>query len=130
MYHSYPGGTDAAGQDVWMRFGPPSHTNGGERVQIKVATSGFRTVNLAPGQGKDIVAAIEETIRTAPASSARMRMAPDLTFAIRLSDGEHVFELLAGGTVLRDPVTKHVWQFEPGRTILQNLLPYRKLPAA
>lgn len=59
-----------------------------------------------------------------------MRMAPDLTFAIRLNDGEHVFELLAGGTVLRDPVTKHVWQFEEGRAILQSLLPYRKLPAA
>lgn len=99
-------------------------------MQIKIATSGFRTVNLAQGQGQDIVAAIEETLRAAPASSARMRIAPDLTFAIRLADGEHVFELLAGGTVLRDPVTKQVWQFEAGRAILQNLLPYRKLPAA
>jgi hypothetical protein len=41
-----------------------------------------------------------------------------------------IFELLAGGTVLRDPVTRNVWQFEQGRKILQALLPYRSLPAA
>jgi hypothetical protein len=130
LYHAYPGGVDAWGPDVWIRFGAPSHSPGGEHMQIKIATSGFRTVTLSADQGQDIVAAVEETVRTAPASSARMRMAPDLTFAIRLADGEHVFELLAGGTVLRDPVTRHVWQFEAGRTILRNLLPYRKLPAA
>jgi hypothetical protein len=99
-------------------------------MQIKIATSGFRPVNLAESQGQSLVSAVEEVLRTPPASSARMRMAPDLTFALRLADGEHVFELLAGGTVLRDPVTKHVWQFERGREILQSLLPYRKLPAA
>lgn len=130
LYHAYPGGADAAGSDVWVRFGAPGQSPGGEHVQIKIATSGFRTVNLSADQGQDIVAAVEETIRAAPASSARMRMAPDLTFAIRLADGEHVFELLAGGMVLRDPVTRHVWQFEAGRAILQSLLPYRKLPAA
>lgn len=99
-------------------------------MQIKIATSGFRTVNLTQNFAQDLVSAVEETIHTAPARSAQMRMAPDLTFAIRLGDGEHVFELLAGGTVLRDPVTKSVWAFEAGRAILQNLLPYRKLPAA
>jgi hypothetical protein len=99
-------------------------------MQIKIATSGFRAVNLADSQAENLVSAIEEILRTAPASSARMRMAPDLTFALRLADGEHVLELLAGGTVLRDPVTKHVWQFERGREILQSLLPFRKLPAA
>ena len=99
-------------------------------MQIKIATSGFRAVNLNGSEGQELLSAVEQIVRTKPAQSARMRMAPDLTFAIRLADGEHVFELLAGGTVLRDPVTKHVWQFERGREILQSLLPYRTLPAA
>lgn len=99
-------------------------------MQIKIATSGFRAVNMTGSAGQELLSALEQTVRTEPAQSARMRMAPDLTFAIQLADGEHVFELLAGGTVLRDPVTKHVWQFERGREILQTLLPYRTLPAA
>ncbi|HEV7767444.1 MAG TPA: hypothetical protein VGQ76_20755 [Thermoanaerobaculia bacterium] len=98
-------------------------------MEIKIATSGFRPVRLE-GEAKELVSAVEQLVQTAPAHSARMRMAPDLTFAIRLSDGEHVFELLAGGTVLRDPVTRNVWQFEQGRAVLQSLLPYRNLPAA
>jgi hypothetical protein len=130
LYHAYSGGIDADGDAVWKPFGAPSGRAGGEQVQIKIATSGFRAVNLADGEGENLVSAVEEIVRTPPASSARMRMAPDLTFAVRLADGEHVFELLAGGTVLRDPVTKHVWQFERGREILQSLLPFRKLPAA
>lgn len=130
LYHAYPEGADAEGDAVWKPFGPPARRAGGEQMQIKIATSGFRAVNLADSQGENLVSAVEEIVRTPPASSARMRMAPDLTFALRLADGEHVFELLAGGTVLRDPVTKHVWQFERGREILQSLLPYRKLPAA
>lgn len=129
VYHEYPGGTDADGDQVWKRFGP-THRAGGEPMQIKIATSGFRVVNLADSQGQQFLSAVEQTVRTRPSPSARKRMAPDLTFAIRLSDGEHVFELLAGGTVLRDPVAKHVWQFERGREILESLLPYRKLPAA
>ena len=96
-------------------------------MQIKIATSDFRPVNLTDSQGQDLVSALEQVLRTPPARSARMRMAPDLTFAIPLADGEHMFELHAGGTVLRDPVTKNVWQFEQGREIL--LLLYRKLPA-
>lgn len=130
VYHAYPGGADADGKRVWNRYGPPSPRTGGEPMQIKIATSGFRAVNLGDSQGQTLLSAVEEIVRTPPAQSARMRMAPDLTFALRLEDGEHVFELLAGGTVLRDPVTKHVWQFERGREILQSLLPYRKLPAA
>jgi len=73
---------------------------------------------------------VESVLRTPASKSAHLRMAPDLTFALPLADGEHVFELLAGGTVLRDPVTRNVWQFERGREILQRLLPYRTLPAA
>jgi hypothetical protein len=111
-------------------LGPGSHSTGGKHMQIKIATSGFRAVNLTGGEGQELISAIEQVVRTKPAQSARMRMATDLTFAIQLADGEHVFELLAGGTVLRDPVQKHVWQFEQGREILQSLLPYRKLPAA
>jgi hypothetical protein len=104
--------------------------SGGDPMQIKIATSGFRAVNLADTQAENLVSAVEEIVRTPPAQSARMRMAPDLTFALRLADGEHVYELLAGGTVLRNPVTRQVWQFDRGREILQSLLPYRKLPAA
>lgn len=130
LYHGYHGGADAEGDDVWKQFGPQPHRDSGERMQIKIATSGFRAVNLTDSQGQDLLAAVEQVVQTPSAQSARMRMAPDLTFALRLADGEHVFELLAGGTVLRDPVTKRVWQFERGRDILQSLLPYRKLPAA
>lgn len=130
VYHAYPGGADAAGAQVWKPFGPDSTAIGGEGMQVKIATSGFRAVNLSSNEAQELLSALEEVIRSKPAQSARMRMAPDLTFAIRLDDGEHVFELLAGGTVLRDPVTRHVWQFEQGRVVLQNLLPYRKLPAA
>ena len=106
-------------------------STGGNRdgMEIKIATSAFRPVRLE-GEAQELLSAVEQLIRTTPVQSARMRMAPDLTFAIRLADGEHVFELLAGGTVLRDPVTQNVWQFERGRAILQSLLPYRKLPTA
>jgi hypothetical protein len=130
VYHAYPGGDDAAGDRAWKHYGPDSTPTGGERMQVKIATSGFRSVNLAGNETQELLSAVEQIVRTKPTPSARMRMAPDLTFAIRLTDGEHVFELLAGGTVLRDPVTKQVWQFEQGRAILQTLLPYRKLPAA
>ena len=130
MYHSYPGGLDASGDDVWVPFGPQSTRGGGGNMQIKVATSGFRPVNLASGEGEELRSAVQEAMQSPASQSARVRMAPDLTFAINLADGEHVFELLAGGTVLRDPVTRQVWQFERGRIILQHLLPYRKLPAA
>lgn len=129
VYHSYPGGVDATGPRVWAPFGPTSHPPDSDDMEIKIATSGFRPVRLG-SEAEELVSAIEQLLRTAPAQSARMRMAPDLTFAIRLADGEHVFELLAGGSVLRDPVTRNVWQFERGRLILQSLLPYRKLPAA
>jgi hypothetical protein len=130
VYHAYPGGEAVEGDQVWKRFGPNGTTHGGENMQVKIATSGFRSVNLAANESRRLLSAVEQVIRTNPAQSARMRMAPDLTFAIRLSDGEHLFELLAGGTVLRDPVSKQVWQFAQGREILQGLLPYRKLPAA
>ena len=130
VYHAYPGGENALGDRVWKHLGPNTTPTGGESMQVKIATSGFRSVNLAGNDAQQLLSAVEQIVRTKPVPSARMRMAPDLTFAIRLNDGEHLFELLAGGTVLRDPVSKQVWQFEEGRAILQNLLPYRKLPAA
>lgn len=99
-------------------------------MQIKIATSGFRPVSLERAEAQELIEEIARLVQTPPARSARVRMAPDLTFAIKLQDGEHVFELLAGGTVLRDPVTRHVWQFDRGRALLSNLLPYRTLPAA
>jgi hypothetical protein len=130
VYHSYPNGRDAVGGDVWNVFGTSGGPDSGKRMQIKIATSGFRPVTLPGEAGSELLAEVESILRRPPVPSARMRIAPDLTFAIRLNDGEHVFELLAGGTVLRDPVTRNVWQFERGREILQRLLPYRTLPAA
>jgi hypothetical protein len=130
VYHSYPGGADAVRDDVWNSFGPSSGPGGGKHMQIKVATSGFRTINVTDAEVQDLAATIEALLRTPSAESARKRIAPVLTFALKLSDGEHVFELLAAGTVLRDPVTKRVWQFDRGREVLRSLLPYRKLPAA
>ena len=126
LYHSYPGGADAEGDAVWRHFGPPSRRTSGEPMQIKIATSGFRAVNLADSQGQNLLSAVEEVVRTPPTSSARMRMAPDLTFALQLADGEHVFELLAGGTVLRDPVTRRVWPLSGGRALLESLWPFRE----
>ncbi len=111
----------------WRQIFAPKEKTGGH--EIKIATSGFRPVRLR-GEAKELVSAVEQLVRTTPAQSARVRTAPDLIFAIRLSDGEHVFEFLAGGTVLRDPVTRNVWQFAQGRALLQSLLPYRKLPVA
>lgn len=130
VYHAYRDAADATGEHVWKAFGPSRQATGGGDMQIKIATSGFRAVTLGGAEGDELVSAVEQILRSTPVRSARVRMAPDLTFAIRLADGEHVFELLAGGTVLRDPVTRNVWQFERGREILQTLLPYRKLPAA
>lgn len=130
VYHAYPGGIDAVGDQVWNRFGPPAQPSYGDAMQIKIATSGFRPISLAGEQARELLASVEQAIRRPPARPARLRVAPDLTFAIRLADGERLFELLAGGTVLRDPVTKHVWQLEGGSDILRSLWPYRTLPAA
>ena len=73
-------------------------------MEIKIWTAGFRPVNLAGEQAAQLRSAVEEAIRTSPAQSAPFRIAPDLRFPIRLADGEHIFELLAGGTVLRGAV--------------------------
>ena len=99
---------------------------------IKISTSGFRPVNVGREQAVQLRAAVEEAIRRPSAEPAPFRIAPDLRFTIRLADGEHIFELLAGGTVLRDPVSKRVWQLPGGRMLLESLWPFRNgaLPAA
>jgi hypothetical protein len=94
-------------------------------MDIKVWTSGFRPVNLASEQAAQLRTAVEQAIRGPSSESAPFRIAPDLRFAIRLADGEHVFEFLAGGTVLRDPVSKRVWQLPRGRALLESLWPFR-----
>lgn len=101
-------------------------------MDIKVSTSGFRPVNLGSDQTARLKAAVEEATSRPSAESAPFRIAPDLRFAIRLSDGEHIFELLAGGTVLRDPVSRQVWQLPGGRALLESLWPFRNgaMPAA
>jgi hypothetical protein len=101
-------------------------------MDIKVSTSGFRPINLGSDQVAKLKTAIEEAIQRPSAESAPFRIAPDLRFAIRLSDGEHIFELLGGGTVLRDPVARRVWQLPGGRALLESLWPFRSgaMPAA
>jgi hypothetical protein len=125
LYEAFEGAVDATGSNVWRRFGPPLEAANGDAMEIKISTSGFRPVNLAGDKSAQFRAAVEEAIQRPSAESAPFRIAPDLRFAIRLSDGEHIFELLAGGTVLRDPVSRRVWQLPGGRALLQSLWPFR-----
>lgn len=99
---------------------------------VKISTSGFRPVKLGREQVAQLRAAVEAAIRQFSAEPASFRIAPDLRFTIRLIDGEHIFELLAGGSVLRDPVLKLVRQLPGGRALLESLWPFRsgELPAA
>ena len=133
MYESFDGATEATGDAVWRRFGPPlKAANGEDMDDIKISTSGFRPVNLAREQVTQLRAAVEDAIRQPSSESPPFRIAPDLRFTIRLADGEHIFELVAGGSVLRDPVSKRVWQLRGGRALLESLWPFRSgaLPAA
>lgn len=132
LYEAFADAVEAKGDHVWRRYGPPLRAASGGEMDIKILTSGFRPVNLAGEQAAQLRAAVEEAIRHPSAESAPFRIAPDLRFAIRLSDGEHIFELLAGGTVLRDPVSRRVWQLPGGRALLESLWPFRNgaMPAA
>lgn len=132
VYEGFSSAVDATGDNVWRWFGPALKAVDGDSMDIKISTSGFRPVNLSRDQASRLKAAVEEAIRQPPAESAPFRIAPDLRFAIRLADGEHIFELLAGGTVLRDPVSRRVWQLPGGRVLLESLWPFRNgaMPAA
>jgi len=132
LYEAFSGAIEASRGDVWRCFGPPLRAANGDHMEIKISTSGFRPVNLAGEKAVQLRAAVEEAIRHPSAESAPFRIAPDLRFAIRMTDGEHIFELLAGGTVLRDPVSRKVWQLPGGRTLLESLWPFRNgaVPAA
>jgi len=132
LYEGFTGAIEATGDEVWRCFGPPLKAANGADMDIKISTSGFRPVNLANEQVAQFRAAVEDAIRRPSAESAPFRIAPDLRFAIRLEDGEHIFELLAGGTVLRDPVSRRVWQLSGGRALLESLWPFRSgaMPAA
>lgn len=101
-------------------------------MEIKISTSGFRPINMRSEEAARLRDAVEGAIRTPSSESAPYRIAPDLRFAIRLEDGEHIFELLAGGSVLRDPVSRRVWQLPGGRRLLESLWPFRSgaIPAA
>lgn len=94
-------------------------------MEIKIATSGFFSVNLPPDKVAAIRTAIEQAIALPPAEPAPFRIAPDIQFSITLSEGERIFELLAGGSVLRDPIARRVWQLPGGRAILEILQPFR-----
>lgn len=131
-YVAFAGALDGNGAEVWRCYGPPLKAADGDDMEIKISTSGFRPVNLAGEKAAQLRAAVEEAMSKPSSESAPFRIAPDLRFAIRLSDGEHIFELLAGGTVLRDPVSRRVWQLPGGRTLLESLWPFRNgaMPAA
>lgn len=133
VYEAFAGAMNATDDAVWRRFGPPLRAaNGDDMDDVKISTSGFRPVNLAREQVTQLRTAVEQAIHQPSAAPAPFRIAPDLRFTIRLADGEHIFELLAGGTVLRDPVSKRVWQLPGGRALLESLWPFRSgaLPAA
>ena len=132
LYEAFGEATEITGNDVWRCFGPPLRAANGDDMEIKISTSGFRPVNLAGEKAAQLRAAVEDALQRPSSESAPFRIAPDLRFAIRLSDGEHIFELLAGGTVLRDPVSRRVWQLPGGRALLESLWPFRSgaLPAA
>ena len=132
IYEPFEGAIDASGRDVWHCFGPPLKAANGDSMEIKISTSGFRPVNLSGEKASQLRAAVEQTIQQPSADPAPFRIAPDLRFTIRLTDGEHIFELLAGGTVLRDPVSRRVWQLPGGRALLESLWPFRNgaMPAA
>lgn len=131
-YESYEGAVEAAGGDVWRKFGTSLKLADRGHMEIKIATSGFRTVNLPDDKAAQIRTAIEQAIVLPPSEPAPFRIAPDLRFSITLSDGEHIFELLAGGSVLRDPIARRVWQLPGGRAILESLRPFKNgtMPAA
>ena len=131
-YVGFAGALDGSRAEVWRCFGPPLRAADGDNMEIKISTSGFRPVNLAGEKAAQLRAAVEEAMRRPSAESAQFRIAPDLRFAIRLADGKHIFELLAGGTVLRDPVSRRVWQLPGGRSLLESLWPFRNgaMPAA
>jgi hypothetical protein len=132
LYEAYAGAIDASGDEIWRCFGPPLKAASDTDMDIKISTSGFRPVNLSGDKAAQLRAAVEKAIQQPAAESAPFRIAPDLRFAIRLSDGEHIFELLAGGTVLRDPVSRRVWQLPGGRALLESLWPFKNgaIPAA
>jgi hypothetical protein len=132
LYEAFSGAIDSAGGDVWRCFTPSLKAVDGDDMDVKISTSGFRPINLSGDKAAELRRAVEEAIHRPSSEPAPFRIAPDLRFAIRLSDGEHIFELVAGGTVLRDPISKRVWQLPGGRTILESLWPYRNgaMPAA
>ena len=132
IYEAFANAGDATGDDVWRCFGPPLRAANGDDMEIKISTSGFRSVNLSGDKAAQLLGAVEQAIQQPSSEPAPFRIAPDLRFAIRLKDGEHIFELLAGGTVLRDPVSRRVWQLPGGRALLESLWPFRNgaMPAA
>ena len=132
LYESFEGAIEATGNEVWRCFGPHLRLISGGEMDIKISTSGFRPINMRSEEAARLRDAVEGAIRTPSSESAPYRIAPDLRFAIRLEDGEHIFELLAGGSVLRDPVSRRVWQLPGGRRLLESLWPFRSgaIPAA
>src|SRR5205823_1981591 len=60
VYHPYPGGQDGEGDGVWKHFGPNTRPSGGEGMQVKIATSGFRSVNLAGKKAQQLLSAVEQ----------------------------------------------------------------------
>ena len=89
-----------------------------------IEVSGYRDVTLPDSEEDKLISAIENTVGKQSATSAPARLEPDLRFDVELPAGQRILEFLAGGSVLRDAVTRQVWQFNEGREILQKLMPY------
>lgn len=93
-------------------------------MNLKVETTGFQPVPLEAERVEEIRADIDRTVSEDGSEPPPFRIAPDVTFALPEPDGsERIYQLLAGGAVLKDPLRNRVWQFEQGTELLQSLVP-------
>lgn len=81
---------------------------------------------LSPGLDADVSAAAKAALDAEPLPPSKFRVAPDLTFEVELDDGTwRRFELVSDGAFLRDPETRRLWPFGPGKALLTELAPVR-----
>jgi hypothetical protein len=82
---------------------------------------------LSPELDKDVTNAVEAVLHIDAAPPSQFRTAPDLTFEVQLADKKwKTFELVSAGTAIRDPESRGVWPFPPGKRMLAELAPARR----
>ncbi len=76
------------------------------------------------GLNERVLAAVQDVTRTQPQREPPLRIGADLVFGVQGEDGAYrYYELVSGGTFLRDPETRALWPFPLGREILSDALP-------